>query len=111
MTLAEVEALINSEITANGDNAIIGTILNNVLQSILTVSLSLVVSCGSGGYTISNGGKTLTGSFLSTTITEIVTNGQAYLITDTFTQDTDTTSITLTDGSSFVTTQKVKLKV
>lgn len=111
MTPTEVEALINAEITANGNNAITGTILNGVLQNLLSVQNRIVITCGSGGYSISNDNKTLTGPFLGIPITELTTNGSSLIINDAFDQDTDTSSITLTDGSSFVTGQKVLPKI
>lgn len=68
----------------------------------------LRIVCGSGGYIIGGGGTTLTGAFFSNPISEIVTDGQVYIIDVDFSQSGNViTGISIT----FSTTQVLIAKI
>lgn len=61
------------------------------------------ITVGSGGYTMSNAGASLTGPFFNNSISIIITNGQAYILNTDFTQSGDT--ITWINSATFTNSQ------
>lgn len=89
-SITESDALLGRR--DNGD----GTFTDFIYQS------KKIITAGSSG-------SSLTDAFFSNTITEIVTNGQAYMVGVDFTQLS--TTITWINGASFVAGQKLIAKL